>query len=201
MKHIYIKYDVPGNYVIQEERMEPELFNNLGETYEDYLNNKWVELSEEQVKFHEEHPNASVLEVWNMELTAPYVPTLEEVKLNKINELMAYDQSEAVNSFTINNVVSAWFTASERSNYKSSIEAAKLLQQPSLSFFVGNMMLEIQDISMAEMMLAQIQLYADYCYLVTKQHQVNIMTLETVEEVNNYDYTVNYPEKLNFNLM
>lgn len=201
MKYIYIKYDVPGNYVIQEERMEPELFNNLGKTYEDYLNNKWVELSEEQVKFYEENPNASALEVWNMELTAPYVPTLEEVKLNKINELMAYDQSEAVNSFTINNVVSAWFTASERSNYKSSIEAAKLLQQPSLSFFVGNMMLEIQDISMAEMMLAQIQLYADYCYLVTKQHQVNIMTLETVEEVNNYDYTVNYPEKLNFNLM
>lgn len=201
MKYIYIKYDVPGNYVIQEERMEPELFNNLGETYEDYLNNKWVELSEEQVKFYEENPNASVKEVWDMQLKPPYQPTLEEVKASKINELLMFDESSEVNSFTINHMVSAWFTPAERSNYKSSIEAAKLLQHTSLSFFVGNMMLEIQDIQLAEVMLAQIQLYADQCFLVTKQHQVNIMSLETIEEVENYDYSVGYPEKLNFDLM
>lgn len=199
MSYIYIKYDVPKHYITLEEELTEELFTNLGSTYEDYLDNKWVKLSEEQMAFKDANPNASIKEIWNMELQPIPIQTLAEYKNNKIIEITMYDQSTEVNSFTINSALTAWFTAAERSNYKSSIEAAKLLGQNTLAFFVGDMLLQVPTTE-AEYMLAQIQLYADRCFLVTKNHKVNVMNLETIEEVESYDYTRDYPEKLNFDL-
>ena len=199
MSYIYIKYDVPKHYITLEEELTEELFTNLGSTYEDYLDNKWVKLSEEQMAFKDANPNASIKEIWNMELQPIPIQTLAEYKNNKIIEITMYDQSTEVNSFTINSALTAWFTAAERSNYKSSIEAAKLLRQNTLAFFVGDMLLQVPTTE-AEYMLAQIQLYADRCFLVTKNHKVNVMNLETIEEVESYDYTRDYPEKLNFDL-
>ena len=49
-------------------------------------------------------------------------------------------------------------------------------------------------------MLAAIQLYADQCFIKTKQHEAAIKALATIEDINNYDYTVGYPTKLNFTL-
>lgn len=199
MSYIYIKYDVPKHYITLEEELTEELFTNLGSTYEDYLDNKWVKLSEEQMAFKDANPNASIKEIWNMELQPIPIQTLAQYKNNKIIEITMYDQSTEVNSFTINSALTAWFTAAERSNYKSSIEAAKLLGQNTLAFFVGDMLLQVPTTE-AEYMLAQIQLYADRCFLVTKNHKVNVMNLETIEEVESYDYTRDYPEKLNFDL-
>lgn len=199
MQYIYIKYDIPKHYITLEEELTEELFSNLGSTYEDYLDNKWVKLSEEQVAFKEANPNATIKEIWEMELQPIPTQTLEECKNNKIVEIIMYDQSHEVNSFTINGVLTAWFTPAERSNYKSSIEAAKLLGQNTLAFFVEDMLLQVPT-NDAEYMLAQIQLYADRCFLVTKNHKVNVMNLETIEEVEKYDYKINYPEKINFNL-
>ena len=199
MSYIYIKYDVPKHYITLEEELTEELFTNLGSTYEDYLDNKWVKLSEAQVAFKDANPNASIKEIWNMELQPIPTQTLAEYKNNKIIEITMYDQSNEVNSFTINGALTSWFTAAERSNYKSSIEAAKLLGQNTLAFFVGDMLLQVPTTE-AEYMLAQIQLYADRCFLVTKNHKVNVMNLETIEEVESYDYTRDYPEKLNFDL-
>lgn len=199
MQYIYIKYDIPKHYITLEEELTEELFSNLGSTYEDYLDNKWVKLSEEQVAFKEANPNATIKEIWEMELQPIPTQTLEECKNNKIVEIIMYDQSHEVNSFTINGVLTAWFTPAERSNYKSSIEAAKLLGQNTLAFFVEDTLLQVPT-NDAEYMLAQIQLYADRCFLVTKNHKVNVMNLETIEEVEKYDYKINYPEKINFNL-
>lgn len=199
MSYIYIKYDVPKHYITLEEELTEELFTNLGSTYEDYLDNKWVKLSEAQVAFKDANPNASIKEIWNMELQPIPTQTLAEYKNNKIIEITMYDQSNEVNSFTINSALTAWFSPAERSNYKSSIEAAKLLGQNTLAFFVGDMLLQVPTTE-AEYMLAQIQLYADRCFLVTKNHKVNVMNLETIEEVESYDYTRDYPEKLNFDL-
>jgi hypothetical protein len=58
-----------------------------------------------------------------------------------------------VNGFTINNTIEAWFTPQERSNYKSSIDAAKLLGLDTLSFYVGDTLLEISPL-IAESLLA-----------------------------------------------
>lgn len=196
-KYVYIKRSIAKTYVDFAEPLNPEEYNNIGETYEDYLDNKWVLLSDEQVAFHEAHPTASVKEVWDMELTPTPVRTLEEAKAIKISNLERYDKSSAVNEFTINNEQTGWFTPEERTDHKMSIDYAKQFSVETLSFFVGDMPMELTP-TQAEYMLAQIQFYANKCYNVTKAHRIAIEALETIEEVDDYDYTAGYPPKLNF---
>lgn len=198
-KYVYIKKSIAKHFVDFAEPLSPEEYNNLGETWQDYLNNLWVLLSDEQVAFHEENPNASVKEVWDMELTPPHVRTLEEAKMEKEMQIDEYDQSDNVNAFTINNEQKAWFTPDERSNYRNSIDAAKLVGIESLSMYVGNIAVTLST-QQAELMLAQIQLYADQCFMVTKGHKVNVEALTTIEEVDAYDYKAGYPQMLNFNI-
>lgn len=199
MAHTYIKRDVRGYYAEIDNLLPSELFDNLGNSYQDFLNNKWVLLSDEQVKFHEETPSATVEEVWNMELKPIPERTLEKAKKEMLMNIDRYDSSENVNSFTINGTIHAWFTPTDRSNYANSINSAELLGVDTLVFYVDNTSLEVPTVS-AKQMLAAIQLYADACYIVTKKHEAAVNSLESIEEVDAYDYTTGYPEKLNFNL-
>lgn len=195
----YIKRNVPGYYVELPEALDPEVYADQGTTYQDFLEGKWVKLSDEQVKYRMDNPNASVSEVWNME---PYkqVLTLEELRTQKLLQLGQFDNSPNVNQFTINNVIPAWFTPSERTDHALSINAAKLTGQGTLVFAVGDQVLEVAT-DKAEYMLAAIQLYANACYMVTAKHRIAIEALETEEEIRAYDFTTGYPEKLNFDLV
>lgn len=198
--YTYIKKNIDGFYLELEQKLTPDLYSDLGETYEDFTQNKWVLLSSKQVKFHKENPTASVQEVWNMELKPTHVRDLADAKREMMDKINSYDNSENVNGFTINNELVAWFSVQERLNYKQSVESAKLLGVDKLSFFVGDNMLEVAP-QMAEQMLAALQLYADACYIVTKQHQLAVQELGSIEEVDNYDYTASYPQRLNFDLV
>lgn len=201
---IYIKKNVKNYYVEFPNKLEEEQFNNIGTTYEDFIKNKWILLSDEQIQFHEENPYASVKEVLAMELTprpepVVYERTLEDAKQEMISQIDSYDYSEEINSFSINGEINTWFTPEQRANYKNSIDSAKILGIDILQFFVENQILDIS-VEQAEEMLAMIQMYADTCYIVTKNHKLNVETLETIEEVDDYDYKVGYPDKLNFKL-
>ena len=198
-KYTYIKYDIRGYYIEFDEMFNPDLYNNLGDTWEDFLGNKWVLLSDEQVAFHNEHPTASIKEVWDMEITPEPIHerTLEEAKMEMLSNIDMYDNSINVNGFTVNGTIEAWFTADERSNYKSSIDSAKLLGVSELSFFIGDMNLTLPTTSL-ELMLAQIQLYADQCFIVTKEHKIAVEALDDVEAIDAFQYTEGYPEQIDF---
>lgn len=47
-------------------------------------------------------------------------------------------------------------------------------------------------------MLYTIELYASECYDNTQRHIANIEALEKIEDVEKYDYTTGYPDKLSF---
>jgi hypothetical protein len=49
-------------------------------------------------------------------------------------------------------------------------------------------------------MLSALEVYAVDCYNVTTDHIYAIQSLTTIEEIEAYDYTVGYPEKLTFEL-
>ena len=49
------------------------------EVSETYPSNNHVEISEAQYQFYLDHPTASMQEVWNMELTPPYIQTNEDI--------------------------------------------------------------------------------------------------------------------------
>lgn len=201
-KYTYIKLDISGYYIEFDEMFNPDLYNNLGDSYEDFLDNKWVLLSDEQVQFHVDHPEASVKEVWDMELTPIPPRTLEEAKSEMINLITQYDTSDSVNAFNVYDsehdiTFEGWFTPEERSNYKSSIDAAKLLGVSALTFFIGEIELTVTP-TQAEYMLAQIQLYADQCFIVTKEHKIAVDKLDNIEDVDSFPYMQGYPEKITF---
>ena len=199
-KIIYLKKDTKGKFVEFPEPLNPEQFNNIGTTWQDYEDNLWVRLSDEQVAFYEEHPKATVKEVWNMELTPVPAITLEQAKAEKITEIEQYNDSDNVNEFSVVKdgvTVTDWLTPEKRSNYKNSIDAANLVGLDSLSLYVGGMPVTLPT-QTAELVLAQIQLYADQCFIVTERHKAAVDALETIEAVDAYDYETGYPEKLRF---
>ena len=53
-------------------------------------------------------------------------------------------------------------------------------------------------VSDALRMLNEIEMYALNCYNVTQSHIAAVRSLQTIEEIANYDYTIGYPEKLSF---
>lgn len=201
--HTYIKRSIKGYYVGFPCELNKESYgDNIGTTYYDFLDNKWVLLSDEQLTFHNEHPEASVKEVLDMELfpkPEEHIRTIDEAKQEKLREIEVYNRSENVDSFTINGEITSWFTPTERSNYKNSIESAKVLEVKELSLFINGTLMTIPT-ETAEKLLAAIQLYADACYIVTQQHKNIVEAMTEIDDVDNYDYTVGYPERLNFTI-
>ena len=194
----YIKYDVPDNYVTLPEPLDPALYDNIGETYEDYTCNLWVPLSEDQMKFKEEHPDASVDEVFNMKINELEVPvrTVEDARLEMMSNINYYDNSNYVNAFYLKDV-EIWLDKATRAGLKLRFEAESAIEQENTSLWYKNTQftLPVKD---AIQMLYAIEIYASACYDNTQRHLAEINKLETVEDIDNYDYTAGYPDKLYF---
>lgn len=199
---VYIKKSCPKKFVVLDQELDNNLYSDIGITFTDYELGCWVKLSNEQVKFYEKHPDASVEEVWSLTLQEdPSInKTLNSVKEDAIKTIELYDLSTSVNGFILNNTIRTWFTVEQRLNYKQSVEAAKLLGEDSLDFLVEGMPFTVS-VTNAEYMLAQIQRYADKCFIVTAQHKANINNMTSIEEIEAYDYTIGYPEMLKFELI
>lgn len=121
----------------------------------------------------------------------PYIPTLEDVKESKKQELSDYDQSNNVNAFIFNGQ-HMWLAPEVRSNYMLTIEGAKRLGVAVVPF-LG---IEIP-VDSAQTMLDLINIYAMRCVAVTDAHKASIEALDTIEAVEAYDFTVGYPKKVN----
>lgn len=123
------------------------------------------------------------------------IPTdIDMAKAAKIAEIAAYSDSDAVNSLTFHGI-KTWLTRTVRDGYDTSITAAKNLGEPTVTFMVGDKEMQ-QPVEQARRVLDLVQRYADACFLVTERHKIAVKSLQTVEEVEAYDYTRGYPEKL-----
>ena len=122
------------------------------------------------------------------------VMTVEDAKEAKIAEIAAYSDSDAVNSLTFNGL-KTWLTRTVRDGYNTSITAAKNLGEPTVTFMVGDNEMQLP-VEQARRVLDLVQRYADACFLVTERHKIAVRSLQTVDEVESYDYTRGYPEKL-----
>ena len=129
------------------------------------------------------------------EETPVEMPTdIDMAKAAKIAEIVAYSDSDAVNSLTFNGI-KTWLTTKVRDGYDTSITAAKNLGEPTVTFMVGDKEMKLP-VEQARRALDLVQRYAAACFIVTKRHEIAVRALQTVEEVESYDYTVGYPEKL-----
>lgn len=195
-QYLYIKKDIASHFVDFAEPLKAEEYNNLGETWEDYLYNKWVLLSDEQKAFYEANPNASVKEVWNMELIPPHMRTLDDVKNEKIMQIEEYDSSDAVNSFTISGQA-MWLTVNERQQLATQISSNEAIGRDTMTrWFNGHEF--TYPIESWKQMLVALEVYAGDALNVTEAHKADVNALETIEAVDNFDITAGYPDKLSF---
>lgn len=193
----YIKKSISKHFISFEEPLKAEEYNNLGETWEDYLDNKWVALSDEQFTFHEQNPTASVEEVWNMELFTPSEESiLENAKWQKIVEINRYDQSDNVNSFMLGDQ-SMWLTVTDRQKLATQITASEAGGRSTMTRWFNGISYTFS-ISSWKSMLTALELYAGDALNMTESHKAAVEALGTIEEVENYDFTQGYPEKLRF---
>lgn len=126
--------------------------------------------------------------------SAKMATDVDMAKAAKIAEIAAYSDSDAVNSLTFNGI-KTWLTPNVRANYLVSLDAAELLDETDITFVVEGVQASLP-IKQVRLLLAKIQRYADACYIVTEGHKRAVRALQTVEEVEAYDYTKGYPEKL-----
>ena len=127
---------------------------------------------------------------------------LERAKQQKIAEIEAYDQSDAVNGFEVvkdGQAITAWIEPEKRSNYRGSLEDCVLLGVADIEVPIAGMLIPMT-VADARVKLAQVQLYADSCTIVTESHKAAILLLQSVQAVKEYDFTAGYPPKLTFSV-
>lgn len=121
---------------------------------------------------------------------------IEAEKARKIAEIEDYSNSSNVNDLTFKGL-HTWVTPAVRANYLVSLDAAELLGEKDITFVVEGVQVTLA-IEKVRIILAQIQRYADACFIVTEGHKRTVRALENVDEVRGYDFTKGYPNKLNF---
>jgi hypothetical protein len=137
----------------------------------------------------------------------PPTPTDEELlkraKQRKKLEIQRYDKSSEVNEFFVSGV-SLWLEKNDRSGLMLRFES-ELADGETYTTLWGNGMqfpLPLVDENgnkgVAFKMLYTLERYASACYDNTQSHLSVVDKLETIEEVESYDFKVGYPKKLNF---
>lgn len=195
--YMYIKYGI--GIIEYDFQLDPEMYY-VGYNYEDYLNNAWVKLSQEHIAFKEQYPNCSPYELFNLTPNLIYKPSEQELltqtKANKINKLMQYDTSKEVNSFYLDNV-QVWLDKATRVGLMNSLQIEKSSGRTKSTVWFNDVCYTLP-IDLGIQMLQALELYALDCYNNTISHKVAIQNLETIEQINDYDFTKGYPQKLNF---
>ena len=121
---------------------------------------------------------------------------LDVIKEEAIEQITEYDTSSDVNSFTLQGK-QMWLPKETRVGLVNSITIEKNTGKETTILWFGGERYELP-VDTALQMLSALELYAVQCYNTTAMHKANVISLESVGDVVNYDYTLHYPEKLNF---
>lgn len=112
-----------------------------------------------------------------------YLPIL----LKKIEQ---YDRSEEVNSFICHGE-KFWLDKQQRSCMKTVAESG--LEE--IEVVMGNHTLTLST-EFVKQFITALEVYAYKCYINTAKHLQNAQSLQSIEDILNYDYTTGYPEKI-----
>ena len=138
---------------------------------------------------------------WKVHEPVLYEPTAEEIlnreKEYKTEEIIRHDSSIEVNGFYIDGQ-EMWIDKATRTGLMLRFQSEQLLGDTETTLWYGSKKF-VFPLDVAQMMLHKIEKYASQCYDNTQMHLANINILETLEDVQNYDYKSGYPEKLTFN--
>ena len=145
------------------------------------------------------YPTIEQLEEWGFEA---YIDLdedeLVEAKANKLNELIEYDNSVEVNSFLLNNIP-MWIDAKKRQQLRISLDALNNKGRTTATKWFNGIAFTFP-INVWYSMLDDLETYASDALNVTEQHKANIKAINNIEELENYDFTTDYPDKVTFTI-
>lgn len=124
--------------------------------------------------------------------------TLEAHKRNKLREIDVYDISENVNGFFLGDTL-LWLDKDTRTGLVNTLNSAVIVGRENVNIWFSGLYITL-NIDEARQMLAALEIYATDCYNVTAQHKVQVNALETIEEVDAFDVSADYPQRPVFNI-
>lgn len=143
-------------------------------------------------------PTAEQLESWGFTLIPEHQPTAEELleraRANKLAELEAYDSSDNVNSFTLNGN-QMWLDYQTRQQLRTSIEAYQAQGIEQVTKWFNGVQFTFPTATWLYM-LNLLEVYASDALNVTESHKAAINSLDSIEDVEEYDFTIGYPNKI-----
>lgn len=129
---------------------------------------------------------------------ATFEELLINAKNNKLQSILAHDESLDVNVFYIDDIP-VWLDKATRAGLKLRFEAEIAVGKTNTTLWHNNRKFSLT-LDNAIQMLYAIEVYASACYDNTQQHLTNIEALTTIEAIETYNIEVGYPDKLRFKL-
>ena len=117
---------------------------------------------------------------------------------SKVAEIEAYDTSDKVNGFVLNGMT-VWLDKATRVGLMNSTTIAKAAGQQTTTLWLGDVKLEV-DCDKAIQLLSALEMYALECFNVTAAHKAAVADLKTIEEVEAFNVTADYPKQLEMKL-
>lgn len=217
-KYTYITKGNKLTYIGLNDLLDPSC-NDIGESFEDYMAGKWVLLSEEQVQFKEEHPDATVEEVFNMKLAEkvdePIIDedmTVKELARAKNDKLEAIHQQDLKSNKFFISVISEGKEVANSEFWMDKDLRNSLLNVtlPSLqkngdtttklwSNTIPPTSIEVP-IDWALNCIPVVEIYAKKTYDVMQGNIAKVYAAKTADEINSIDVESGYPPYITFEL-
>lgn len=112
------------------------------------------------------------------------------------NNIITYDSSSEVNCFYMQGQ-QMWLDKATRAGLMLRFQAEQAMGNDYTTLWYNGNQYELPLLGAFQMLYA-LEVYASQSYDNTQRHLANIANLETIEEVEAYDYKEGYPEKLQF---
>lgn len=212
-KYTYITKENKLTYIGLNDLLDPSC-NNIGNSYLDFLAGKWVLLSEEQVLFKKEHPEATVEEVFNMKLVEKIdediaVNELARAKSDKLEAI--YQQDSQSNKFFISVISegkevtnSEFWMDKDLRNSLLNVTLPALQQNGDTTTRLWSNTIPPTSIEVpidwALNCIPIVEVYAKKTYDLMQGNIAKVYAAKTVDEINSIDVESGYPPYVTFEL-
>ena len=201
--HFY-QEDEQGNliYIIgskenQIERLK-EYLRATDDAVIEYTSGRWNHTEADYLKQELErgHARIDIRELQNWDAETDIVNnSIEIARSRKLLELDMYDKSPAVNTFYYQDTP-LWLPLSMRNNLlNNSIPSCIAAGDDTIYIATGDLALTMEIKALKSMVLA-VEYYAKLAFDTTSRHRIAINKLTTIEDIEAYDFTTGYPEKI-----
>lgn len=193
-----MKYYIQNNEVYIVEKPLGEGYDlSENNTIDDLKAGKIILLSKKQITFLNAHPKATNEEVFNCCLNTIETPllTIDQVRRKKIENLNIFDRSKEVNSFILNGI-EMWLDRETRLSLMNTAEIFEKSGIQEMAVWTKDVIPKQIHINVLVLkdLLFDLEIYAKACYDTTSQHKANILELQTINEIDEYQYEINYPD-------